>query len=108
VPAGQTTEDLKMPSSANGYTANNQRVGNVAGTPVTADLNSGRGPYGSTLKFVTLSANYTLEDPGGFLIRPAPGAPAFGVGKTVPSGTRLQLFGPEADALVTAGYAAYS
>ena len=97
-----------MPATANGYTANLQRVGNVAGTAVMADLNAGLGPFGATLKFVTLSANYTLEDPGGYLIRPAPGAPAFGVGKTVPSGTRLQLYGPEADALVTAGYAAYS
>ena len=97
-----------MPSSANGYTSNPQRVGNVAGTPVIADLSAGLSSVGAVLKFVTLSANYTLEDPGGFLIRPAPGAPQFGVGKTVPSGTRLQLFGPEADALVTAGYAAYS
>ena len=97
-----------MPSSGNGYTQNPQRVGNVAGTPIIADLSSGLCSVGAVLKYVTLSANDTLEGPPGYLIRPPAGNPAFGVGKTVPSGTRLQLFGPEADALVAAGYAAYS
>jgi hypothetical protein len=97
-----------MPSSANGYTSNPQRVGNVAGTRVMADLSSGLSSVGAVLKFVTLSANYTIEQPPGYLLGPPPGNPARLPGRTVLSGTRLQLFGPEADALVTAGYAAYS
>jgi hypothetical protein len=97
-----------MPSSANGYTANNQRVGNIAGTPVIADLSSGLSSVGAVLKYVTLSTNYTLEYPRGYLQRPPAGASPNFSGSVVPSGTRLQLFGPEADALVTGGYAVYS
>jgi hypothetical protein len=67
-------------------------------------------PHGS-LKYVTLSQNYARALPPGF-----PYAPAFtgaaraslDFPRTIASGTRLQLLGAEADALVAAGVAAYS
>jgi hypothetical protein len=92
--------------SGNGFTSNPIRVGNVGGTAVIAEL--GGGLFPDRTVFVTLSTNYTFEFPKGFPLRPPAGASPNFTGSVVPNGTRLQLLKPEADALVAAGYAAYS
>ena len=82
--------------------------GTVSGSPITGNVNS------ATLAskvFITLSANYARAVPPGYPRADAGAAIATSLlafPQTIAGGTRLQLFSDEAQALVTAGAAAFS
>src|SRR5215472_15433976 len=84
------------------------QTGTVGVTPINADVTS----IGSAVPVaVVLSEDYAMLDPDGFPFRASfTGATAGNLQypRTVPSGTTLQLLKCEADALVTAGAAAYA
>lgn len=87
--------------------SNPQRVGNVGGTPIVAELGGGLSP--DRLATVTLSADYTMEKIPGFPSRPpAGGATPKALPKVIASGSTVQFLVPEAAALVAAGAATYA
>ncbi len=90
-------------------TSNPQRVGNVAGTPIIAELGGALitgNP--SDVVAVTLTADYTMENPPGYPSRPPPGTATPFYPRTLSSGETHSFFRPEAKALVDAGAATYA
>jgi hypothetical protein len=81
--------------------------GTVSGSPIAGFVNAGTWQ----LVYVTLSANYARNPPGGYPVPPYPGpvtASLTATAQTIASGTRLELFADEAAALVAASAAADS
>jgi hypothetical protein len=87
-----------------GVTSNPVTVGSVGATAIIAEL--GNGLYPDRTVTVTLSGNYLLARPPGYPLRPWETATnKVYTNGTVPSGTTLAFYKPEADALIAAGFA---
>ena len=86
-------------------TSNPIRPGHVGGTPIIADFGGWGGPFDGPVTSVMLSADYVLEYPNGYFGRPNGGNYKNWPNSTIPSGTTVELFAPEAAALVTGGFA---
>jgi hypothetical protein len=89
--------------------SNPQKLGTVNGSPIIADI--GYLAANEDLARVTLTANYTILDPGGFPERPPAGNGSYvnkGIPRTIAAGTTVSFLKPEAAALVAAGAATYA
>lgn len=90
--------------------SNPQKLGTVNGSPVIAELGGGLCANENLVR-VTLTADYTMLDPGGFPERPPAGTSSYinkGLPRTLTSGTTVSFLKPEAAALVAAGAAVYA
>ena len=84
------------------------RVGIVGATPITVELGNGVMGGNPVLVKVTLSQNYTMENPPGYPQRPETGGAKPFYPRVLASGETHSFLKPESDALVTAGAASYA
>jgi hypothetical protein len=95
------------------YTPTLFTFGTVGGTPVQGDIAcagtlQGTSTGGLTAAYVTLTATYVMLDTGSVITRPFQDGAAPSVQllpQTFSSGTTLLLHVPEANALISAGFA---